>query len=57
MRIFLIICLIFNAMSQGNQIDRLLIKISTIEHEKNTMQNKIKELEEDITILERRKNK
>ena len=44
-------------MSQGEQIDKLLIKISTIEHEKNTIQNKIRELEEDITILERRKNK
>lgn len=55
MRTFLIICLIFNAMSQGNDIDRLSAKISTLISEKNIMQNKIKQLEEDVWNLERRK--
>ena len=42
-------------MSQGNDIDRLSAKISTLKHEKEIMQNKIKQLEEDVCNLERRK--
>ena len=42
-------------MSQGNDIDRLSAKISTLKHEKEIMQNKIKQLEEDVWNLERRK--
>lgn len=57
MRTFLIFCLILNAMSQGNDIDRLSTKITTIEHEKSIMQTKIKQLEENVYTLERRKIK
>ena len=55
MRWIFIICLTFNAISQGNNIDRLFAKISTIEHEKSIMQNRIKQLKEDVYNLEKRK--
>ena len=55
MKTFLIFCLILNAMSQGNDINRLSAKISTLKHEKEIMENKIKQLEEDVWNLERRK--
>ena len=42
-------------MSQGNDINRLSAKISTLKHEKEIMENKIKQLEEDVWNLERRK--
>ena len=57
MKSFLIFCLILNALSQGNDIDKVSAKISTIEHEKRIMQTKIKQLEEDVYTLEKRKIK
>ena len=54
MRTFLIFCLILNGISQGNDIDRLFVKASIIEHEKSIMKNKIKQLEEDVWNLERK---
>ena len=55
MRWIFIICLTFNGITQGNNIDILFKKISTIQHEKSIMENKIKQLEEDVWNLERRK--
>ena len=57
MKSFLIFCLTLNALSQGNDIDKVSAKISTIEHEKRIMQTKIKQLEEDVYTLEKRKIK
>ena len=54
MRWLFIICLTLNGITQGDNIDRLFKKISTIEHEKSIMQNKIKQLEEDVYKLERK---
>ena len=36
--------LTLNSMSQGDKIDNLFKKITTIQNEKNIMQNKIKQL-------------
>ena len=55
MRWIFIICLTFNGITQGDNIDKLFAKISTIENEKRIMQTKIKQLEEDVYKLERRK--
>lgn len=41
-------------MSQGDKIDNLFKKITTIQNEKNIMQNKIKQLEEDVYKLKRK---
>ncbi len=55
MKWLFIICLILNAMTQGSNIDDLSAKISTLNNEKNTMKIIIKQLEEDVYMLERRK--
>ena len=55
MRWIFIICLTFNGITQGDNINRLFAKIYTIEHEKSIMKDKIKQLEEDVYNLERRK--
>lgn len=54
MKWLFIIGLILNGLSQGNNIDKLFAKISTIEHEKSIMRDKIKELEEDVYRLQRK---
>ena len=54
MRWLFIICLTLNGITQGDKIDVLFKKISTIDHEKQIMQTKIKQLEEDVYTLERK---
>ena len=51
MKWIFIICLTFNGITQGNNIERLFIELSKAEHEKHNMQNNIEQLEKDIYNL------
>ena len=51
MRWIFIICLTFNGITQGNNIDRLFIELSKIEDKKHDMHNRIEQLERDIYNL------